>query len=255
MRPLPLLALASLTCLAVACSAQSGAEGIEGATAISKSQRDARLASSIGQLLVQKVYADGTLGPNNYCTAAVIAPRMLLTSGACFGFDQWAWQTNDWGTRAVFVPGPEIDLAKLSSAALGFDAPNVGKADALVPDEFASSDLQTQLKNSVALVPLYDNIAGLLPLPLAEAPSDGAPVSIYGYGCDGDEKYGTLRTRDLSWGEWSGWLGTDFRCGPGDLGASIVNGAGNLVGVATPSGDVIPLKGDLLELLRSKIAG
>jgi hypothetical protein len=238
--------VAAVASVVVGCSAPTQDEdGTAAASAISGSHPDTSRAGSVGQLLVQKVYEKGKAGPNNYCTVAVIAPRVLLTSSACFEFGSFLWSTQevplqrtdldgagDWSVQAAFAPGPKMEISELL-------APNVSAP--------------TIIDGSVAVVQLTKDIPGLVPLQLAEAPSNGTRIFVWGYGCDRGVSYGTLRTRPLDWGEWQGFFGTDFYCSQGDTGATMLDREGNLVGLATPKGDVVPLTRSLLDAIRSRM--
>lgn len=252
---LPLLLAGS----SLACAGETEADDTSTSSAIAGSHADASRAHSIGQLLVQKVLTKGHAGPNNYCTATVVAPRVVVTSAACWVFVTGAFSVqtiplnrtdldarDDDSVFGSFAPGPAMDITQLLTE-------NVSAPEILVPEDVDTADADKVAQRSVAVLHLTADVPGLVPLELGEAPADGTRVTIWGYGCDPNRAGYGLKTRALDWGEWNGWFGTDFRCGPGDTGASILDRQGRLVGIATRMGDVIPFRGRLLADLRARL--
>lgn len=242
-----------------ACAGETDPDDASTGSAIASSHPDASRARSVGQLLVQKVLTKGKAGPNNYCTATVVAPRVVVTSAACFVFPTgvWSMQTiplrrtdldarDDGSVFGSFAPGPAMDLTQLL-------AENVSAPEVLVPEGLEGADAETLAQKSLAVLRLTADVPGLVPLELGEAPAEGTRVTIWGYGCDPERAGYGLRTRPLDWGEWKGWFGTDFRCGAGDTGAAVLDRQGRLVGIATRTGDVLPLRGRLLADLRARL--
>ncbi len=259
-RPSRTAACALLLALSTAaCAGETESDDTSASSAIASSHADASRAHSVGQLLVRKVLAKGHAGPNNYCTATVVAPRVVVTSAACYRFvtGVWSIQTiplnrtdldarDDDSVFGSFAPGPTMDVTQLL-------AENVSAPEILVPEDVDGADAEKVAQRSIAVLRLTADVPGLVPLELGEAPSDGTRVTIWGYGCDPNRAGYGLRTRPLDWGEWNGWFGTDFRCGAGDTGASVLDREGRLVGIATRKGDVIPLRGRLLADLRARL--